>query len=119
MVRMYPGAMAQVVDGLDGMLRMPCGCFEQTSSSAYPNVLIVDYIKKNRVASPAMLMKAESFLNVGYQRLLRSSVPAAASTGGAASRRSSGPAPMGSSNSATWRKSTRSTAASSTARKAS
>ncbi len=70
MVRMYPGAMAQVVDGLDGMLRMPNGCFEQTSSSAYPNVLIVDYIKKNRVASPAMLMKAESFLNLGYQRLL-------------------------------------------------
>ena len=70
MVRLYPGAMAQVVDGLDGMMRMPNGCFEQTSSSAYPNVLIVDYIKKNRVASPAMLMKAEQYLNVGYQRLL-------------------------------------------------
>jgi hypothetical protein len=70
MVKIYPGTMAQVVDGLDGMLRMPCGCFEQTSSSAYPNVLIVDYIKKNRVASPAMLMKAESFLSLGYQRLL-------------------------------------------------
>ncbi len=70
MVKIYPGAMAQVVDGLDGMLRMPCGCFEQTSSSAYPNVLIVDYIKKNRVASPAMLMKAENYLSLGYQRLL-------------------------------------------------
>jgi hypothetical protein len=70
MVRMYPGAMAQVVDGLDGMMRMPCGCFEQTSSSAYPNVLIVDYIKKNRIANPQMLMKAEQYLNVGYQRLL-------------------------------------------------
>ena len=70
LVKLYPGAIAQVVDGLDGMMRMPCGCFEQTSSSAYPNVLIVDYIKKNRIASPAMLMKAEQFLNVGYQRLL-------------------------------------------------
>jgi A-macroglobulin TED domain/A-macroglobulin receptor binding domain len=70
MVRMYPGAMAQVVDGLDGIMRTPNGCFEQTSSSAYPNVLIVDYIKKNRVASPQMLMKAEQYLNVGYQRLL-------------------------------------------------
>jgi hypothetical protein len=69
-VRLYPGAMAQVVDGMDGMMQMPCGCFEQTSSSAYPNVLIVDYIKKNRIASPAMLMKAEQYLNVGYQRLL-------------------------------------------------
>ena len=70
MVKMFPGAMAQVVDGMDGMMRMPCGCFEQTSSSAYPNVLIVDYIKKNRITSPVMLMKAEQFLNVGYQRLL-------------------------------------------------
>lgn len=69
-VRVYPGAMAQVVDGLDGMLRMPCGCFEQTSSSAYPNIMIVDYIKKNKIASPQMLMKAEQYLNVGYQRLL-------------------------------------------------
>jgi hypothetical protein len=43
---------------------------EQTSSSAYPNVLVVDYVKKARVASPEMLAKAEYFLNVGYQKLL-------------------------------------------------
>ena len=35
------------------MLRMPGGCFEQTSSSAYPNVLVVDYIKKTKTGSPA------------------------------------------------------------------
>jgi hypothetical protein len=43
---------------------------EQTSSSAYPNILVVDYVKKARVASPALLMKAEQFLSVGYQKLL-------------------------------------------------
>ena len=43
---------------------------EQTSSSAYPNVLVVDYVKKARVASPQLLMKAEQYLNVGYQKLL-------------------------------------------------
>src|SRR4051794_33835555 len=43
---------------------------EQTSSSAYPNVLVVDYIKKARVASPQILMTAENYLNVGYQKLL-------------------------------------------------
>src|SRR6516162_1667290 len=43
---------------------------EQTSSSAYPNILVVDYIKKARVASPQVLMKAEQYLNVGYQKLL-------------------------------------------------
>src|SRR5262245_54694716 len=43
---------------------------EQTSSAAYPNILVVDYVKKARVASPALLMKAEQFLSVGYQKLL-------------------------------------------------
>lgn len=69
-VRIYPGVMAQVMEGIDGILRLPGGCFEQTSSSAYPNIMAVDYIKKAKIASPAMLMKAENYLNVGYQRLL-------------------------------------------------
>src|SRR5262249_32225635 len=44
---------------------------EQTSSAAYPNILVVDYVKKARVANAAqVLMKAENFLNVGYQKLL-------------------------------------------------
>jgi hypothetical protein len=43
---------------------------EQTSSAAYPNILVVDYVKKARVASPQLLMKSENFLNVGYQKLL-------------------------------------------------
>jgi hypothetical protein len=43
---------------------------EQTSSSAYPNILVVDYVKQARVASPELLMKAEQYLNVGYQKLL-------------------------------------------------
>jgi hypothetical protein len=43
---------------------------EQTSSSAYPNILVVDYVKKARVASPEMLGKSEHYLSVGYQKLL-------------------------------------------------
>jgi uncharacterized protein YfaS (alpha-2-macroglobulin family) len=70
LVRVYPGVMAQVMEGVEGILRLPGGCFEQTSSSAYPNILVVDYIKKAKVASPQMLLTAENYLNVGYQRLL-------------------------------------------------
>jgi hypothetical protein len=43
---------------------------EQTSSAAYPNILVADYVKKARVASPQLLMKSEQYLNVGYQKLL-------------------------------------------------
>src|SRR5260370_20575193 len=43
---------------------------EQPSSSAYPNILVADYVKKAGVASPQILMKAEEYLTVGYQKLL-------------------------------------------------
>jgi len=32
-VKIYPGVMSQIVEGLDSILRMPNGCFEQTSST--------------------------------------------------------------------------------------
>ena len=35
-MKIYPGVFSQVLEGADGILRMPGGCFEQTSSSAYP-----------------------------------------------------------------------------------
>ena len=69
-VKVYPGVMSQVIEGLDGMLRMPTGCFEQTSSSAYPNILIIDYLKKLRRGSPALMLRAEALLSAGYQKLL-------------------------------------------------
>src|SRR5919108_6622835 len=44
---------------------------EQTSSAAYPNILVANYVKKARVANASeFLMKSEQFLNVGYQKLL-------------------------------------------------
>lgn len=70
LVKIYPGFFSQVVEGLDAMLQMPFGCFEQTSSVTYPNVLVVDYMKKTGVITPEILMKAEGFISTGYQRLL-------------------------------------------------
>ena len=69
-VKLYPGAFSQVVEGLDGLLQMPSGCFEQTSSITYPDVLVLDYLKTNKRVNPEMQMKAEQYINVGYQRLL-------------------------------------------------
>ncbi len=69
-VKLYPGSFSQVVEGLDGLLRMPNGCFEQTSSTTYPNVLVTDYLKATKKANPELLMKAEQYINVGYQRLV-------------------------------------------------
>ena len=69
-VKFYPGAFSQVLEGADGMLRMPSGCFEQTSSTTYPNILVLDYMKTVKKINPEIQMKAEQYINVGYQRLV-------------------------------------------------
>jgi len=70
LVKIYPGLLSQAVEGLDSLLRMPFGCFEQTSSVTYPNVLVLDYLKTTKQAKPEVQMKAEQYINVGCQRLL-------------------------------------------------
>ncbi len=70
LVKIYPGIFSQAVEGLDSMLRMPFGCFEQTSSVTYPNILVLDYMKSTGQISPEIQMKAEGFINTGYQRLV-------------------------------------------------
>jgi uncharacterized protein YfaS (alpha-2-macroglobulin family) len=70
LVKIYPGMVSQVVEGLDSILQMPYGCFEQTSSTTYPNVLVLDYLTGTQQLAPEVQMKAEEYINLGYQRLL-------------------------------------------------
>lgn len=69
-VRLYPGPLSQIIEGMDSILRMPSGCFEQTSSSTYPNVLALDYMKRTKKLTPEVHAKAEGYIANGYQRLL-------------------------------------------------
>ncbi len=75
LVRLYPGPLSQVIEGMDSILRMPGGCFEQTSSSTYPNVLALDYMKRTNKLTPEVHAKAEGYIANGYQRLLTFEVP--------------------------------------------
>lgn len=70
LVKVYPGIFSQAVEGLDSILQMPFGCFEQTTSVTYPNVLVMDYMRTTRQITPEIQMKAEGFINQGYQRLV-------------------------------------------------
>jgi len=69
-VKVYAGAFTQVLDGLENLLRMPFGCFEQTSSITYPNVLVMHYLRRTGKSQPETEMKARHFITIGYQRLL-------------------------------------------------
>ena len=74
-VRLYPSPISQVVEGMDSILQMPGGCFEQTSSSTYPNVLALDYMKRTKRLTPEIHAKAEGYIANGYQRLVTFEVP--------------------------------------------
>lgn len=69
-VNVYPAFLAQVVEGMDSMLQVPSGCFEQTTSTTWPNVLVTDYMQQTGQITPEIQLKAESLISAGYQRLL-------------------------------------------------
>jgi len=69
-LRIYPGIYSQIVQGLDGLFRMPFGCFEQTSSVTYPNILLLDYLRQTEQIKPEAEMAAEEYISIGYQKLL-------------------------------------------------
>ena len=68
-VKIYPGLASQVVEGLDSLFQMPNGCFEQTSSTTYPNILALNYMQTTGQISPEVQFKAEEYINLGYQKL--------------------------------------------------
>ena len=65
---LHPSPVATLVDGLERLVGMPGGCFEQTSSTNYPNVLVLDYLRSHRL-EPALQVDAEQALATGYARL--------------------------------------------------
>ena len=50
--------------------RCPTGCFEQTSSTTYPNVLALDYLRRTGKSVPEVEAKARQYIHLGYQRLV-------------------------------------------------
>lgn len=69
-LQVYPSALDEVMKGMESMLRMPGGCFEQTSSSNYPNLLVLDYLRETNTSLPEIETQAKEYLDVGYKRLV-------------------------------------------------
>lgn len=68
-VTVYPNTLSEIQAGLDGLLREPYGCFEQTSTTNYPNVLVLDYLNETNQAKPEVAMRAKGFIDRGYAKL--------------------------------------------------
>jgi hypothetical protein len=68
-VQVFPSTLADLQKGLEGLLREPGGCFEQTSTSNYPNVLILNYLKESSQNRPEIEQRARQLLDRGYKQL--------------------------------------------------
>ena len=68
-ITMYPSPLAAMTDGMAGMIREPGGCFEQTSSTNYPNIMILGYLQSVDAADPQLLAKTQTTLDHGYKLL--------------------------------------------------
>jgi hypothetical protein len=66
-LRLFRGALDQSLDGLEGLLREPHGCFEQTSSTTYPNLLVLTLLGDGHADVRA---RALDLVGKGYQRLI-------------------------------------------------
>jgi hypothetical protein len=66
----YPSMLSRLLGAADALLERPHGCGEQTISTSYPNLLLLQSLKKSKVDAPDLRRKAMRFLNLGYQRLL-------------------------------------------------
>ncbi len=75
LLKLYPSRFSEVLDGMDGLLRVPFGCFEQTSSVNYPNVLVLAYLEETETLTPEVEVRARKLINTGYQRLLTFQTP--------------------------------------------
>ena len=70
-LKIYPNMLAHVAESVEGLLKRPYGCGEQTTSSTYPNLLILK-IEKDLGKSVNAKIKAQAqiYLQEGYERLL-------------------------------------------------
>ncbi|MGL6095012.1 MAG: alpha-2-macroglobulin family protein, partial [Fimbriiglobus sp.] len=68
-VTVYPNTLAELQAGLDGLLREPSGCFEQSSTTNYPNVLITEYLRESGQANPDLSRRTKELMDRGYTRL--------------------------------------------------
>jgi len=67
--KVYPSVLADLQKGLEGMLGEPHGCFEQTSTTNYPNLLVLDYLRESNQNSPEIEKRALTLLENGYAKL--------------------------------------------------
>lgn len=66
----FPDATGELLAGIESILREPHGCFEQTSSSTYPNVMVLNLLESSKAEMPEVRKKAKDLIGKGYSKLV-------------------------------------------------
>ncbi|WP_289666102.1 TonB-dependent receptor plug domain-containing protein [Flavobacterium panacagri] len=66
--KLFYNPFSAIFSSLEGMMREPYGCFEQVSSSNYPNIMAMQLLKFKNM-SPEFKERALKYLEVGYKKL--------------------------------------------------
>lgn len=66
----YPSVVSDLMKGVESILREPGGCFEQTSMSSYPNILVRDYLNTIGQSDPKIEARANDLIERGYKKLI-------------------------------------------------
>jgi uncharacterized protein YfaS (alpha-2-macroglobulin family) len=76
-LKIYPNLASHLIEGVEAIMQRPYGCGEQTISSTYPSVLVLDYYERLRVGAggdkanlPPVAHRARRYAQAGYERLL-------------------------------------------------
>ena len=66
----YPYPVGRLTEAIESLIREPCGCFEQTSSTTYPLVMVLRYLNTHTGSDPAVVDRAKDMLAKGYKKLV-------------------------------------------------
>jgi TonB-dependent SusC/RagA subfamily outer membrane receptor len=69
-LKAYPNILSDLMDGVASVFREPYGCFEQTSSSTYPNVMALQYLRETGTIDASIEKQALEYTDRGYKRLI-------------------------------------------------
>ncbi len=69
-IQVYPNPIGELLSGSESILRKPYGCFEQTSSSNFPNTMVMQYLSSQKHTAPTLRSRALHYLDKGYRRLV-------------------------------------------------
>jgi hypothetical protein len=68
-ITLYPSPLATMVAGTEALIREPSGCFEQASSTNYPNIMVLAYLEQHDAADAALVERTMTTLDRGYKML--------------------------------------------------